>query len=95
MAKKKAVMKKFDSVPPSVRPISTRQAAQILGCTQANVRKLVREERIQSWLLSTRLSVVSQEEVEAFRDRTVAARKIGKAKGPPRGGFQPDKVPGS
>jgi hypothetical protein len=95
MAKKKAVMKKFDSVPPGVRPISTRQAAQILGCTQANVRKLVREERIQSWLLSTRLSVVSQEEVEAFRDRTVAARKIGKAKGPPRGGFRPDKVPGS
>ena len=91
MAKKK--MKKFDAIPAGIRPISTRQAAQILGCTQANVRKMVREERIQSWLLSTRLSVVSQDEVEAYRDRTAAARKIGRAKGPPRGGFRPDRVP--
>jgi excisionase family DNA binding protein len=83
----------FDSIPVGVEAISTRVAAQRLGCTQANVRKLVREGRIHSWLLSRRLSVVDRREVNAFAERQEDRRRRGVGKGPAPKGFKPDRVP--
>ena len=83
----------FDSIPNGVEAISTRVAAQRLRCTQANVRKLVREGKIHSWLLSRRLSVVDRREVNAYAERQEDCRRRGVGRGPAPKGFKPDRVP--
>jgi hypothetical protein len=101
MAKKKSATKKtakkklpmvLDSVPAGVEAISTRMAAEIIGCSMGHLRKMLsrgegigRGKRGVDWfLISPRALVWRRKTVERY-----AAREAGT--GRPRGGFAIDR----
>lgn len=83
----------FDKIPSNIKPISTRQAAQILDCSQRHVRKLMYDKRIRSWHISTRLSVVCERDVRKYAAEVAAKRKAGDRRGSTPKGYAPDTAP--
>lgn len=83
----------FDEIPATIKPISTRQAAQVLGCSQRHVRKLIYDKRIRNWHISTRLSVVCERDVRKYAAEVAAKRKAGDRRGSTPKGYSPDRPP--
>ena len=84
---------RFDEIPATIKPISTRQAAQVLGCSLRHVRKLIYDKRIRHWHISTRLSVVCERDVRAYAAGVAAKRSAGDHRGSTAKGYAPDRPP--
>ena len=71
--------------------ISTREAAELLACTQGRIRQLVLGDPPELWSdhLGNNL-VVDRKEVLARKDRYEKLRRKGSVPGPSPKGFQPD-----
>jgi len=49
--------------------ISTREAARIIGCTQAGVRHLIKIGRLKAYSISPRIIIVSRVSAEVYAAR--------------------------
>lgn len=82
-----------DKIPKDITAIGTRRAAEILGCSQRHIRKLIYDGRIRHWLLSPRASVVCEKEVKAYAKEVAKKRADGDLRGSLPKGFKPDLPP--
>ena len=83
----------FDTIPADIIAIGTRAAAQRLDCSRRHIRKLIHDQRIRSWLISSRVSIVDRREIEAYEAYQVNRRLAGDRRGSLPQGFKPDVPP--
>lgn len=76
-------------VPPSVTPITSRDAAEILECSMGHVRNLALKAKLKSWKLGSRFVVFDLQEVKTYKKSMEQWRRAGH-RGKAPGGFKPD-----
>lgn len=72
-------------------PISTRDAAKVLGMSMSHVRTLARKKILKATAWGPTLAF-SLSEVKAYGKEKAEGRKKGKVRGAHPGGFRPDVV---
>ncbi len=67
--------------------ITTRKAAEELGVTDSRIRQLIREGKLQSVKLNSRMQVIRAEDLEAVRERGSSGWPKGKPRKRTEGGM--------
>jgi|694.fasta_scaffold122055_10 hypothetical protein len=80
---------KVTKLPPD--PVSTRDAAQVLGMSMSHIRTLARKKILKATAWGPTLAF-SLADVRAYGKEKADGRKKGKVRGAHPGGFKPDLV---